>query len=151
LQVQNPEKVHMLNANKKPEFLADLEQLKAAARRGDWAYVDENIGQLGGDDGHRWAFGTGLDDPNPNIRDLAATLLGMAAFPFTSTETDKLYQKMKTDDSLVVRARCAFAMVIRHDQSDLVLKIIREARDADDPELAVVANGYWKRYIQPFL
>ena len=123
-----------------------LEKLQAAARREDWAFVDENIGNGHTDEGNTWALGPGLDDANPNLRDLAATILCGYAFPFDAKTRQKMYRLMETDTNVFVRYRLAFALVVGGDRSELVRKTIEQARQ--DKEIGKIAEEYWNRYLK---
>lgn len=129
-----------------------LAKIQDAARRGDWKAVEDDVGVLHNDIGNEWAFGPGLEDPHPNVRRLAATLLGSYAYAFKGTHYNRLRDRMRVEDDLHVRTRCAFALVVQHDRSLSVINTIAAAAgNADDEKLAATARECWDRYVKPYL
>jgi hypothetical protein len=110
--------------------LVSFDDLLTAAKRGDWEFVDGSLERA-----HltperiRWAIQKGIVDPDPDVRDFAATVLedsdpGQA---FTEKEQEVLLQRMDEDDYDIVRYRIAIALYKRGNRDSGVVGTMHEA------------------------
>lgn len=112
--------------------LLPFEDLLEAARRGDWELVDESLEYA-----HitperiRWAVKQGINDPSPDVRELAATVLQDSdpqRQAFTDEERETLLQyECNVDNDDIVQYRIAMALYKRGVRDRIVLDLIEEA------------------------
>ena len=124
------------------EWEAAIKELKDAAEREDWHYVDKAIPQIINDERYqKWACDQGIKDEDKNIRDLAVSIIEKAEMPeqvFSQIRAE-LNRLMSEDEHIYVRFRAAFALANHGagDYKDAVLKELNEARmDKDVGDLA---------------
>ena len=111
--------------------LLPFEDLLEAARRGDWALVDDSL-----EYSHitperiRWAIEHGISDPSPDVRELAATVLQDSgqSHAFTDEEREALLRyERDIDNDDIVQYRIAMALYKRGIRDQIVLDLMKEA------------------------
>lgn len=125
--------------------------LKQAAIAEDWKTVDELLTtkreEIMRPVTVAWASGAGLRDSNPNVRDLAASILEKAVpekdfGQFGADAMQLILDALQNDPNIYVRYRLAFALYQRKDRSPLVEAMMDEAeKDADVGDIARKYRG----------
>jgi hypothetical protein len=123
----------------------DLDGLIAEAHKGpdiDWTLIEESIKKLNpGEDYVVWATNIGLEDPNQDVRDLAATILNISAYPFEPERTERLIEKMANEEYNIVKYRLAIALCQRDVEHIGVLHVMAEAMM--NPDVGDLAREVW--------
>lgn len=122
----------------KPSF----DDLKKAAREGEWAFVDKHVPNYLDEESVRWALTHGLVDEKENIRDLAATILNESGEELDVAMMQKIERIMITDSNRFVRLRLAIALHKRGYYSPAVSRLWNEA--LKDPEVGEAAKKFDK-------
>ena len=123
-----------------------FEDLLAAAKRKDWAFVDEHIGGFIKMNEVLWALNHGLIDSEYNIRDLAATILDESEVRLPGpTISQQLEAQMQTDPYPIVCFRLAVALWKRGYHTDAVMAKMREA--LADPDVGETARKWEKIHL----
>ncbi len=123
----------------------EIEELVDAAKREDWDTIDDVIPKVCNTQSYiQWAYETGVEDKDGNVRDLAVSILEKAQIPSAHFRDigKTLYGLMNSDDNPYVRFRAAFALAA-HDMGDhgeRVIEVLREAKK--NPDVADLAEGY---------
>lgn len=117
-----------------------LKDLCEAALREDWDTVDTSLSAAGNEEYQAWATNSGLEDKDPNLRDLAVSILERSSQPLEAGIVDKLTTLMKTDENPYVRFRSAFALC-GHDLRSDEVEAVRLAAESD-PDVADIARAY---------
>lgn len=129
----NPAELHQ------PDFSAMI----AAAEAGQWEYVNDNLPAMTDfPETLAWADKDGLDNPDENLRDLAASVFEASSHHLSPDIADRLAMLMETDDGEFVRFRAACALCKHGEQSPKVAETLREFADHSDPEVASLAREY---------
>ncbi|OHA20147.1 MAG: hypothetical protein A2836_00945 [Candidatus Taylorbacteria bacterium RIFCSPHIGHO2_01_FULL_45_63] len=119
-----------------------FEELLEAAREESWQFVDENISESYLTEKYiRWALTEGLFDADPNIRDLAATILNMSDTPLNPPDIKTLEAVLEDDPYHIVRFRVAIALYKRKRQTPLVLRVMEQAKS--DPDVGELVRRYF--------
>ncbi len=127
----------------KPKRIPRVLDLISAAQAGMWGYIDEHLPAAVANNVRviSWAKKRGLEDPDPNLRDLA-----VSAFEYTGDEPlplevgRKLTAMMNSDGGSYVRFRVACALFAHRDRSPAVLSRLGEF--VEDPAAGPVAKFY---------
>ncbi len=117
-----------------------LEDLRAAALREDWEAVDASLSAASNKEYEAWALDGGLDDDDPNLRDLAVSILERSPSALNDNTVQKLTTLMRNDDNPYVRFRSAFALC-SHDLRTPEVELVLKAAESD-PDVAEIALGY---------
>jgi len=125
--------------------MAALTELIEAARKEDWDLVDEKIPELVKDPSVvNWAYDSGIDDEDGNVRDFAASILEKARISKERFDDmrETIYGHMGSDSNKYVRFRSAFALAAHGVGShrDEVERVLHEAEK--DEDTADIARGY---------
>lgn len=118
-----------------------LQQLIAAARQGDWVYIDQVLPELcDRPDVVAWALGQGLGDPAGELRDLAASIIEQSHCQLDAQNIQELTTVMMTDADPYASYHAAFALFIHGDRTNAVIEKIETAMG--DPEVVEMAGQY---------
>jgi hypothetical protein len=122
-----------------------IEELKKAARRGDWDFVDRRIAEIVDEPiYYKWAFLAGTGDLDGNVRDLAVSIIERSNIPEKEFAVMRmpLYQLMLEDDNIYVGFRAAFALANHGPGAykESVIEKLGEARR--DKDVESIARGY---------
>lgn len=125
-----------------------LEELKKAAMRENWEFVDAGILRISKDSSYvDWAYRQGTRDLNGNIRDLAVSIIEAADIPEEKFSGMKgtLYALMKKDENPYVQFRSAFALA-KHGAGKHRDKVMDKLREAEkDEDVSEIAKHYLKK------
>lgn len=116
-----------------------LSELQCLAAVEDWLTIDPLLDAVA-DEGEflAWAV-VGMEDDDPNIRDLAVSLFEASSIDLNQTTIDALTRHMQEDDNEYVQYRSAFALFEHGSRDADVISKIRSARDGD---VASIAQAY---------
>ena len=117
-----------------------LDELTAAAVREDWDFVDSTIGGVVDNETFLGWAAQGLEDDDPNLRDLAASIFEKSSIKPDEQILDTLTHHMLSDDNPYARYRSAFALFQHGDRSEQVMDVIQSA--AIDQDVSEIALGY---------
>jgi len=122
-----------------------LKKLMNAAEKEDWDYVDKKILKaVKNPEVVEWAFERGLENPDKNVRDLAATILEKAKISTDKfgSMRKKLYQVMASDINPYARFRSAFALA-EHGAGEYKKEVVATLREAQrDDTVRGLASKY---------
>jgi len=125
-----------------------LDKLMEAAKNEEWDKVDKNTPEAVKDpEIVNWAFERGLDNPNENIRDLAAGILEKAKIPVSkfSAMRPKLHEIMGGDKNPYARYRSAFALAA-HNPGFYKPEVIKTLKEAEkDEDVSKIASSYLRK------
>jgi len=125
-----------------------LQKLMKAAQAEDWELVDKTIPKACKDQEIvEWAFERGLENPNKNIRDLAASILEKAKIATDKFQgmREKLHRIMVHDKHPYARYRSAFALAAHgagNYREDTIATLKKAEKDED---VSSIASSYLKR------
>ncbi len=125
-----------------------LSELMEAAKKENWDLVDKKIPEACKDeDIVKWAFERGLNNPDGNIRDLAASILteaDISSGKFTSMR-DKLHKVMSSDSNIYAQYRSAFALA-NHGPGGYRNEVVQKLRQAEqDGDVSEIAKKYLRK------
>lgn len=123
-----------------PTPTLSLEELQDAARREDWDAVDTSLSAGEIEEYEIWAVANGMEDEDPNVRDLAVSILERSSQPLKPKVCDKLVSLMGNDSNPYVQFRSAFALFSHGVRSKGVMSTLHAALADDDT--AEIAQGY---------
>lgn len=107
----------------------ELKDFIDAALAERWEFVDANIKHLVTPACIVWAMREGgLEHSDPNVRDLAATIIQHCGTGLSPELALRVAGMIKDDPNPYVRYRLAFALFNRGDRSDLIRTTIQEAQ-----------------------
>lgn len=123
-----------------------IDEMIAAAREERWEAIDSAIPRVcNRPDYTRWAYETGLNDTDDNVRDLAASILEKARFGSEFKRMrPKLFRLMRSDPHKYARYRCAFALAAHRVHTAAVKNVLTEA--TQDKAVADIAQRYLSQF-----
>ena len=124
----------------KPMRRVTLTNLRTAAIREDWDFVDAHLAGAANDPGVLdWSTQQGLTAKDGNLRDLAVSFLEKSTDELRPETTKRLHE-LFVDENPYVGFRSAFALFAHGDRSAEVIAKIHEA--ILDEDVKEIAEGY---------
>jgi hypothetical protein len=128
-----------MNLNEPPPSLSSM---ISAAEAKDWEYVDRHIEQISKDPiALDWAT-TGLESPDENLRDLAASIFEKENGDLPDGVAVKLFALVNAPKGRYDRFRAACALAAHGNHSRAVMARLHEF--LEDPEVSSFAHKYLK-------
>lgn len=121
-----------------------LERLQQAAKTGRWDYVDTALPSLADDEEIlHWAETEGLNSPDEDLRDLAASVFEQSDVGLSQVVMARLVEIVNAPTGKYDRFRAACALLHHGIETSKVIERITEFRR--DPDVAAVAERYLKQ------
>ncbi len=120
-----------------------LQELHNAALKEDWDTVDASLTQNGNEEYETWALSRGMENADPNLRDLAVSILERSPRRLDAKTAEKLAQLMGNDENIYVRYRSAFALFSHGAREPEVINILQMA--LDDEDVVEIAKTYLRK------
>jgi hypothetical protein len=114
-----------------PDVLVNLAEMAYRGGDGDWEAIDAELVTLTYNTPEviTWALGYGLEHQNPNLRNLAVTILNhYDDVSLSPNDQESVGRRMKYDQHDVVRYRCALALYQRGSREVKVLRTLKKGR-----------------------
>ncbi len=119
-----------------------LDLLLQAAQQEEWDTVDGALSAGVNDRYIGWALESGLDVKDPNLRDLAASIIEKSDTELEPGTLDKLMVLVVGDENLYVRFRAAFALFSHGSRDPKVMETLRAALKDEDDDVVRIARDY---------
>lgn len=118
-----------------------LQELVDAATQENWELVDRHKAELPASPENKlWIVNEGLASVNPNIRDLAATLVEQWNEDLTYLPMSRVFELIEQDPHEPVRIHLAAAVHRSGRNSKMIEHLLDKALFSSDPEIRKVAE-----------